>query len=493
MQNLPTTIYNTEQIRELEQLAYTECKLNADELMQRAGQAAYDQLISQWPKAKRIVVFCGNGNNGGDGYVLARIAAENKKEVQVFQVGDHSHLKGPAFNAAKKCEATNIDITPYTVNSQFAADVIVDSIFGIGINHDVTDIFATAIHAINSSTIPVLSIDIPSGLHADFGTVLGVAVHATFTITMMGLKLGLITSAGPAFCGEIYCADLQLPDQLFSKVAPIAQRLDKSLISHLLKPRLRDAQKGNFGHVLIIGGDYGMPGAARMAAEAADRVGAGLVSVATRPEHVAVVSSMRPEIMSHGIKEINEIEPLLERATVVVIGPGLGRSLWSEALFKMAIAANKPMLIDADGLFWLADYHLSNDKWIITPHPGEAARLLNMSIAAIQSNRLAAAALLQQQFGTVAVLKGAGTIICGNSFVPAVCANGNPGMASGGMGDVLSGVIAGLLAQGINAENAAQLGVLIHACAGDLAARDGERGLLATDLLPYIRKLVNPS
>lgn len=489
---LPTAIYNTVQIRQLEKLAYQECKLTEDELMERAGLAAYEALITRWPEANRILVFCGNGNNGGDGYVLARIAAENKKEVEIFQVGDHAYLKGPALNAANKCIAAKIAIKYFTINNQINADVIVDSIFGIGLNKDVADIFATAVHTINSSNIPVLAIDIPSGLQADNGTVLGTAIRAKMTITMIGLKLGLITGAGLAYCGEINCANLLLPEKLFNEITPLAQRLNQSLIPQVLKSRSRDAHKGNFGHVLIIGGDYGMPGAARMAAEAACRVGAGLVSVATRPEHVAVISSMRPEIMCHGIKELHELNPLLERATIIVIGPGLGRSAWSESLFKMAIAANKQMLIDADGLYWLADYHLANNKWIITPHPGEAAKLLSTSTSAIQSDRLAAAALLQQQFGGVAVLKGAGTIVIGNSYSPAICINGNPGMASGGMGDMLSGVIAGLFAQGIPAENAAELGVLIHAMAGDIAAQEGERGLLAMDLLPYIRNLANP-
>ena len=255
---------------------------------------------------------------------------------------------------------------------------------------------------------------------------------------------------------------------------------------------MKDSHKGHYGHVLIVGGDYGLPGAANMAAEAAIRVGAGLVSVATRPEHIAVISATRPEIMCYAIHAADNLTKLLERATVIIIGPGLGRSTWSEELFKTVVAANKPMLIDADGLYWLADYHLANQNWILTPHPGEAANLLSTTNDAIQSNRLMAATILQQQFGGVAVLKGSGTIICDNQYLPAVCPYGNPGMASGGMGDVLSGVIGGLLAQGLTPEIAAKLGVLIHALAGDFAAKEGERGLIATDLMPYLRKLVNP-
>lgn len=493
MPNNLTAIYSTTQIRQIEQLAYSEDKLTEYQLMQRAGNAAYEALKKQWPNAKNIIVFCGNGNNGGDGYVLARLAALDYKHVQVIQLGNHDQLKNPALQAQQDYAKTAASITPFSDSIQLSADVIVDAIFGIGLNKNVEGNYFNAIKMINDSQIPVLAIDIPSGLHADKGIAQGIVVRAQLTITMIGLKLGLFTGSGTAFSGEIICTDLNLSSSIYKKVSPIAQCLNQQLITQYLLPRQRDAHKGHYGHVLVVGGDYGYPGAAHMAAEAAARVGAGLVSVATRPEHIAVISATRPEIMCHGIHELQDLTKLLERATVIVIGPGLGRSTWSEQLFKSVIAANKPMVIDADGLFWLGDYHLANQNWILTPHPGEAAHLLSTTSIAIQSDRLASATLLQQQFGGVAVLKGAGTIICDNSLLPSLCPFGNPGMASGGMGDILSGVVGGLLAQGINAENAAKLGVLIHSLAGDYVAKEmGERGLLATDLMPYIHKLVNP-
>ncbi len=262
-------------------------------------------------------------------------------------------------------------------------------------------------------------------------------------------------------------------------------------LQKFLAPRPRDAYKGDFGHILVIGGDYGMAGAVRMAGEAALRVGAGLVTVATRPEHVAVVSSMRPELMCHGISTAPDLKKLLTRATVIVLGPGLGQSNWSQELFHYAIIAEQPKLVDADGLNLLSKQPQKRDNWVLTPHVGEAARLLKVTGADIQADRLAAARQLWDRYGGVAVLKGAGTLIQSSGENPTICNAGNPGMATGGMGDVLSGVIGGLLAQRLSLQQAAELGVCLHATAGDLAAKEGECGLLPLDLMPFLRKLVN--
>jgi NAD(P)H-hydrate epimerase len=259
----------------------------------------------------------------------------------------------------------------------------------------------------------------------------------------------------------------------------------------LLAPRPRDAHKGLFGHVLVIGGDYGLAGAIRLAGEAALRVGAGLVSIATRPEHVAAIVSGRPEIMAHGIKKTSELKPLLAKATVIILGPGLGQSPWSQQLLKQALAAPQPKVIDADALNLLALQPKQSANWVLTPHPGEAARLLNSSTAFIQADRTTAAKQLQQKYQGVIVLKGAGSLVC-TATTLSLCQAGNPGMASGGMGDVLSGVIGGLIAQQFNLRHAAELGVCLHAGAGDLAAAQaGERGLIASDLMLYLHKLIN--
>ena len=241
---------------------------------------------------------------------------------------------------------------------------------------------------------------------------------------------------------------------------------------------------------LIVGGDRGYSGAARLAGEAALRVGAGLVSVATRSEHAGLMNLNRPELMCHGVETAGQLAVLLEKASVVVIGPGLGQSDWAKELFMAAINAQKPMIIDADGLNLLARSPERNPDWILTPHPGEASRLLNCSTAEIQQDRFASVSAIQAKYGGIAILKGAGTLIASEDEI-AVSTTGNPGMASGGMGDVLAGVIAGLLAQGLSLKNAAQQGVYSHGQAADLAAeKDGERGLLASDLMPYLRLVV---
>lgn len=270
------------------------------------------------------------------------------------------------------------------------------------------------------------------------------------------------------------------------------QTLDKSLLTSIFLPRARDAHKGDFGHVLIIGGDHGMGGAVRLSAEAALRVGAGLVSVATRPEHLTLVSATCPEIMCHSIEKASELEPLLEKASVIILGPGLGQSKWSRQLFELAIAYDLPKVVDADALNLLSESMETQHRWVLTPHPGEAARLLQEKIESIQANRIESANALANRFGGVVVLKGADSIVQMENELPSVCPYGNPGMATAGMGDVLSGVIGGLLAQHIELLFAAKIGVLLHALAGDEAAKtSGERGLIATDLMPHLHRLVN--
>lgn len=262
----------------------------------------------------------------------------------------------------------------------------------------------------------------------------------------------------------------------------------------LLTPRARDAHKGMFGHALIVGGHHGMIGAARLASEAALRVGAGLVSVGTQAESITSIVSGRPEIMAHAVKKATDLKPLLKKANVIVLGTGLGQTNWSQQLFKQVLSAPQPKVLDADALNLLAKHARISENWILTPHPGEAARLLDCTIKDIQANRIKAVKALQKQYGGVVVLKGAGSLVCSKQSLRR-CSAGNPGMASGGMGDVLSGVIGGLLAQHFNLQQAAECGVYLHAVAADKAAslQGGERGLLASDLMPYLHQLINES
>ncbi len=290
----------------------------------------------------------------------------------------------------------------------------------------------------------------------------------------------------PAKLNEIYSAT-----QLAQLEQAHYQLLKLSSFKDYLKPRAKTSHKGDFGHVLVIGGDFGMPGAPCLSALAALRCGAGLVSVATHPEHVAAIVAEQPEIMCHGIAHAEQLLPLIQHASVIVIGPGLGRSEWSQELFACSMQSNLPMIVDADALYWLSQYEIAKENWVLTPHPGEAARLLNIDTDGVQQNRLAAIGLLKIQFGGTIVLKGAGTLVLGKDNIPYVCADGNAGMSTAGIGDILTGVIAALAAQHIPLEKAAAFGVLLHALAGDKAAGNIPRGLIATDLLPYLRELVN--
>lgn len=269
---------------------------------------------------------------------------------------------------------------------------------------------------------------------------------------------------------------------------PLCDNLQDILNREL--PRNPAANKGHFGHVLVVGGDTGMSGAARLAGEAAARSGAGVVSVATRTEHAAIISASVPELMCRGVENIADLLPMLKRATVVAIGPGLGQGEWAQSLFGVLLQSNLPMVVDADALNLLAIEPMNKNNWILTPHPGEAARLLGQTVEEVQSDRRAAAIELQKKYGGVVVLKGAGTVVVDTKEGVGICTEGNPGMATGGMGDVLTGVIAGLLAQGVSLNQAAELGVCLHARAGDLAAEEGQRGLLASDLFPFLRRLL---
>lgn len=489
---LPLALYTSAQIRELERRTIEEFGISETTLMERAGTATLEQLHAHWPQAQRLVVICGSGNNGGDGYALARLARLAEMYVAVYQVGDDTGLSAAAQSARQALLEAGIKISPFRPETLRTADVIVDAIFGMGINREVSGPWEKAINAINASEHPILSIDAPSGLHADTGSILGVAVKAQVTVTFGGLKQGMFTYLGPDHCGEIAFDSLRIPPEVYKKVTPSAYRIILKEKITKLPPRARAGHKGDYGHVLVMGGERGMPGATQMAGEAAYRVGAGLVSIATRSSHASLLNRARPELMCYGVESADDLIPLLKRANVVIIGPGLGRGHWSQMMFSAALNSHHPLVADADALNLLAVHPRQHDHWILTPHPGEASRLLDSNINEIQANRFAAAHALQKRYGGVIVLKGNGTLICAGDPPVGLCIAGNPGMASGGMGDVLSGTIAGFMAQGLTPSEAAQLGVTIHAMAGDRAAQEGgERGLLASDLMPYLRRLAN--
>lgn len=484
-------VYSIAQIRALEEFAKTELSMDEFTLMELAGCAASNVLSSEWPNALKIIVFCGQGNNAGDGYVMARIAKERGLEVDVYVLGNVDKYSASAKHAYIQCREAGVPIYAYHAQTIDKADLLVDALLGIGIKGSIRNDYWKAIEAINRSNIPVFSLDVPSGLDAQTGSVLGIAIKAVCTLSFIALKPGLTTGDGLDYCGKLVVDTLNLK-RCHQAMNPLAKLLSSTVVQKWLLPRRRNSYKGEFGHVLIIGGNKGMAGAARLAAESALKVGAGLVSVATYPGHTSTILSKYPEIMCHEMSEGGSLSPLLEKATVLVIGPGLGQDHWARHLFQQAIASPLPKVIDADGLNLLEQLPNCEQNWVLTPHPGEAAHLLGLANAGeVQKDRFSALKKLVC-LGGIWVLKGAGTLIALQNEPIAICEKGNPGMASAGMGDVLSGVIGGLIAQGCLLDQAAAMGVLVHALAGDFAAQKyGERGLSASQVVQHIQNFVN--
>ncbi|MGN6513508.1 MAG: NAD(P)H-hydrate dehydratase [Lysobacteraceae bacterium] len=480
-------LHDTATLRALERRA-TVAAGDGFALMRRAGEAAWRCALARWPRAQRIVVVCGPGNNGGDGYLLAAHAARAGRPVRVLQAG------APRTEIARRALAESVaaGCAPQPFDPALAqGDLLVDALFGIGLSRAPVGEPAAAIDAMRGFDGPVLAIDVPSGVDADSGHVPGRAVRASATLQMLAAHRGLATGAALDHAGETEVATLGISAD---GVAAAADLLRTGDLARWLRPRPRDSHKGLYGHVLCIGGDHGSGGAILLCAEAALRCGAGLAGVATRAEHIAPLLARRPEAMPRAIEDAADMEPQLERASVVAVGPGLGQGAWGRALLSAALESGTPLVLDADALNLLAESPraLPADT-VLTPHPGEAARLLGCDTGAVQADRFGAAARLAERYACTVVLKGAGTIIAAPGARPRVASTGNPGMATGGMGDLLTGVIAALRAQGLAAFDAASCGALLHGAAGDAAARErGERGLLASDLLPALQRLANP-
>jgi NAD(P)H-hydrate epimerase len=324
---LPDRLYRGEQVRELDRVASTRAGIPGPVLMERAGTAVFTVLRARWTTRSRIAVVCGPGNNGGDGFVTARLAHAAGYPVQVHLIGERIRLRGDALTMAQAWESTGGGIEAFTDGCLTEAEIIVDALLGTGLDREVSGVWLQAVEAMNRSQAPVVAVDIPSGLHADTGRALGAAVQARVTVTFVGLKQGLFTGQAADHCGELLFDDLGVPAAVYEGMTPSALRLGWQELRQLLPRRARSAHKGRFGHVLIVGGDHGMSGAARMAGEAAARVGAGLVSIATRPRHAALLSVARPELMCHGVAVADRLEPLLwsQSGPASVARPGPGR------------------------------------------------------------------------------------------------------------------------------------------------------------------------
>ncbi|KAF1722038.1 NAD(P)H-hydrate dehydratase [Pseudoxanthomonas wuyuanensis] len=485
-------LYGSAAARQLDARATALLGGDGYQLMQRAGQAGWRYLLQQWPQAQRIVVVCGPGNNGGDGYVLARLARRSGRSVQLVHLREHVPASELAQRACTDYLAAGGTVELFDERLP-AADVVVDALFGIGLTRPPDAGCAALIAAINAQSVPVLSLDVPSGVDAELGSVPGAAVLATCTLQFIAMHAGLFTGDALEYTGALALDDLDVPAAAFDDTAAAATLLQKDALARWLLPRRRNTHKGESGRVLCIGGDHGSGGAIALCAEAALRCGAGLLSVATRESHVAALLARRPEAMVRAVESGEALQALLEPADIVALGPGLGQGDWAQGLFALALRAGKPLVIDADALNLLAAQPHKLDDAVLTPHPGEAARLLGVGGAAdVQRDRFAAARALSERYGSVVVLKGAGTVVAAPGQIPRAIDAGNPGMAVGGMGDALTGVIAALRGQGLPAFDAASAGALLHALAGDEAASEGERGLLPSDLMPHLRRLANP-
>jgi NAD(P)H-hydrate epimerase len=488
--------YTAAAVRQLDDVAINRCGIPGIVLMRRAGAATLAALLDRWPATGSLTVLCGAGNNAGDGYIVAGLASQKGIAAEVRWLVAPDRLKGDARLAWQWAQQQGVGIDGFASAPDLAGDVIVDALLGTGLQGNVRDSYLAAILAVNGCGKPVVAVDIPSGLNADTGIAMGSCVTADLTVTYIGLKCGLFTGDGIRYRGELQFEDLDVPESAYVGVEHSAELLDIESLLQLLPPRHKNSHKGNFGHLLLVGGDRGMPGSIAMAAIAAARTGAGLTSVATRQEHVTSLVTMQPEIMVNGVDSGQEFEPLLDSESkcysAVVIGPGLGQTAWSEQMLHLVLDSKQALIIDADGLNLIAAKNQSKrDNWVLTPHPGEAGRLLNCTTSEVQQNRFEAVKLLQEKYGGVVLLKGAGTLIC-DGLTTSICPYGNPGMSTGGMGDVLTGIIGAMICQGLSLSSATQLGACLHGKAADaVAARTGEVGLLATDLFADLRQLIN--
>ncbi len=489
MEAHPLAVYDVAGVRQLEKAACEDEGIASFELMLRAGAAAFSALTRRWPQARRVVVVCGSGSNGGDGYVLARLARADDREVVVIQVGNPS-AEGDAALAWAALGAAQVPVER-TFDALATADVVVDALFGIGLNRPLAGPAHAAVEAINAAACPCLSLDVPSGLNSETGVAAGIAVCAAVTVTFIAHKMGLLTGEACDYVGTLELETLGISSVVLNGLAPRAHRRCWADWPLIRRPRPRSAHKGRHGHVLIVGGAAGTGGAVRLAAEAALRTGAGLVSVATAPGMTGIVTGGRPEIMAHVVETPDDLVALLARASVVAVGPGLGQSAWAFDLWAAVRDCRQPLVVDADALNFLAADRSARPDWVLTPHPGEAARLLGVPNAGvIGRDRYGAVAELQRLYDGTVLLKGAGTLVQSASALT-VIGGGNPGMATAGMGDVLTGVVAALIAQGHALPVAAAAGAALHAAAGDEAALAGERGLVAGDLMPCLRRLMN--
>ena len=500
--------YSAHQAQQIDKTAIQQLGIPGILLMKRAAMAALQHIQTHYPHLKSLHIVCGIGNNGGDGYTLGQLAAMAGYQVALFQLGPTHKIKGDALTALHELVDCGLNPYPLTEKALADAELIVDAIFGIGLTRPVTEQFAEAIHLINRHAaqhqIPVLALDIPSGINATTGAKLNTAIQAHHTLSFIVPKLGLYQAEGKAHAGKIYHHDLFLNQQhpeLIAQSPYLAsdlQSLTPQLQQHW-QQRPANAHKGHYGSALLIGGDHNMMGAILLTGKACLTSGAGITQIATRSDHLTAITQAQPELMV--FEADSQLAHLINHPPKAIgLGPGLGKNTWGRRLFQTLLPhllkTDTPnpthWVLDADALNLLAEtppnpplgHHI-----ILTPHPAEAARLLNTSVQTIQTHRLQAITQLQQTYGGIWILKGCGTLIH-NGQQSWLCTQGNAGMATGGMGDVLTGILTSLLDQGLPPLEAAQLGVALHTQAADQAIQTQNLpSLTPTDLIQQLKKI----
>lgn len=491
-------LYTPAQIKYFDRLAVEQLGMEGFALMCEAAAIALQATLERWPDIEEIYCLCGKGNNGGDGLVFAALAARQGIDVHVALLAQLSDMSADALRALSLAESERVDFLSLD-QLEFIPEnvVLVDAILGLGQTRPPEDYLLNLIQIVNQSPNIVVALDVPTGLCGRTGQLLGQeAIKSDLTVTFIAAKRGLFTELGRVCCPDVVIADLDIPKRVFDQ-NPSAYLVDDVLMDYWLLPRPSNSHKGSSGRVAVLGGNQQYPGAALMSSRAALRAGAGLIKVVSHPQHVYFYPIAQPELMSVAFDtNVSVVDALEGFADVAAIGPGLGRDSWARQLLNASISLTCPVVLDADALYFVAQEKISPALYahcVITPHPGEAAMLLGTSVVAVQNNRFLAAAQLAQKYQCNVVMKGPGTIVAFPEREPVLVPTGNAGLAVGGSGDVLTGVIASFVAQGVPFDEACILGPYIHGKAADSAAgRLGQRGLLPSDVIDQLQFEVNP-
>jgi len=496
------------EMRQLDRLTIDKYGVPSLKLMERAGKGVVDVILKNFPGAAKrgVLVIVGKGNNGGDGLVIARLLRKGKVPCEVVGLAPRDELSPDSKVNLKRYLAKKgsfSEVLPGQMDRLShklkGKAILVDALLGTGLSHSVTGFYGEVIELMNASGIPIVAVDVPSGLDADRGHPLGATIKAEVTVTLGLPKIGQLTYPGASYVGDLVVADIGIRPEAIAEVRPCVELLDARDLRWVVPRRAPDAHKGTSGHLLVMAGSRGKTGAALLACRAAMRVGAGLVTLAAPRGLNDILAGALLESMTETLGEADadtlvplseaDWKRLLQRKDVVLFGPGIGVHEAAQMALDWLLAhLDLPWLVDADGLNNLAEdagrLRRAKTPPVLTPHPGEMARLVGTDTAAVNADRVGVAGQFAQEYRCYLVLKGARTVMATPEGRVFINPTGNPGMATAGMGDVLSGIIAGLLAQRLSPEDAMRLGVFLHGWVGDRVARSrGPVGLIASDII----------